>query len=112
VGVRNLVAGTYRVRQTRVEWTSDARGVVGTRTPGKGPGPRGQPAGCGGQTLEGSKTSREDSRVVASYTAGCAEGKPQGRASRANNPVERERRRGACQTHTALHRHSDNTLKR
>jgi hypothetical protein len=41
VGVRNLVAGTYRVRQTRGEWTPDADGAVGAETPGKGPEPRG-----------------------------------------------------------------------
>lgn len=40
-GVRNLVAGTYRVRQTRVEWTPDADGAVGEETPGKGLEPRG-----------------------------------------------------------------------
>jgi hypothetical protein len=64
VGVRNLVAGTYRVRQARVQWTPVADGVVGAETPGKGPGPRGHPAGCVGHTLEGSKTSREDCRGV------------------------------------------------
>jgi hypothetical protein len=73
VGVRNLVAGTYRVRQTRGEWTPVADGAVGAETPGKGPGPRGHPAGCVGQTLEGSKTSGEDSRVVQTARRGESE---------------------------------------
>jgi hypothetical protein len=111
VGVRNLVTGTYRVRQTRVEWTPVVDGVIGEGTPGKGPGPRGHPAGRVGNTLEGSKTAGEDSRVVASRTAGRVEGKPQGRASRAKTPAKSGRRRGARSTDTALHRLSDKTLK-
>jgi hypothetical protein len=56
-GVRNLEAGTYRVRQARDKWTPGVDGAEGAGTPGKGPGPRGHPAGRVGNTLEGSKTA-------------------------------------------------------
>jgi hypothetical protein len=37
-GVRNLEVGTYRVRQTRGEWTPSVDGAVGERNPREGAG--------------------------------------------------------------------------